>query len=39
LADLVILDAADYRMLGYRFGTNLARAVIKRGKVVAGSDS
>jgi len=35
LADLVILDADDYRMLGYRFGTNLARAVIKRGKIVA----
>ena len=37
LADLVILDAADYRMLGYRFGTNLARGVIKRGKMVGGS--
>ncbi len=36
LADLVILDATDYRMLGYRFGTNLARAVIKRGQLVAG---
>jgi imidazolonepropionase len=38
-ADLVILDASDYRMLGYRFGTNLARGVIKRGRMVAGSDS
>jgi imidazolonepropionase len=38
LADLVLLDATDYRMLGYRFGTNLARGVIKRGKLVAGSD-
>jgi imidazolonepropionase len=36
LADMVLLDADDYRMLGYRFGTNLAAAVIKRGQVVAG---
>jgi imidazolonepropionase len=33
-ADLVILDAQDYRMLGYRFGTNLVRAVVKRGRLV-----
>ncbi len=33
-ADLIILDADDYRMLGYRFGSNLAAAVIKRGTVV-----
>jgi imidazolonepropionase len=31
LADLVILDSADYRMLGYRFGINQAALVIKRG--------
>jgi imidazolonepropionase len=36
LADLVILDADDYRMLGYRYGTNLARTVIKRGEIVRG---
>jgi imidazolonepropionase len=30
-ADLIILDTGDYRMLGYRFGTNLARMVVKRG--------
>jgi imidazolonepropionase len=36
LADMVLLDADDYRMLGYRFGTNLAAAVVKRGQVVAG---
>jgi len=36
---MVILDATDYRMLGYRFGTNLARGVIKQGTLVAGSDS
>jgi imidazolonepropionase len=32
-ADLIILDAADYRHLGYRFGANLVRQVIKRGRV------
>ncbi len=35
LADLVILDGADYRMLGYRFGGNLVAAVLKHGKVVS----
>lgn len=30
-ADLLILDANDYRHLGYRFGTNLVRMVIKKG--------
>ena len=38
LADLLILDADDYRMLGYRYGTNLARTVVKRGVVVRGDD-
>ncbi len=33
-ADLLILNVADYRHLGYRFGTNLVQTVIKRGKVV-----
>ena len=32
-ADLLILSVPDYRMLGYRFGTNLVRQVIKRGQV------
>lgn len=36
LADLLILDAVDYRMLAYRFGTNLIRAVVKRGNLVYG---
>jgi imidazolonepropionase len=36
-ADLLILDADDYRHLGYRFGTNLVRTVIKRGHVVCAS--
>jgi len=30
-ADLVILDAEDYRMLPYRYGTNLVHQVVKRG--------
>ena len=34
-ADLLILDVADYRHLGYRFGTNLVRTVVKRGQIVA----
>jgi imidazolonepropionase len=37
LADLVILDTDDYRMLAYRFGTNLAWRVVKRGVVVRGA--
>ena len=32
-ADLLILKVADYRHLGYRFGTNLVQTVIKRGEV------
>ncbi len=32
-ADLLILEAPDYRHLGYRFGTNLVRQVVKRGRV------
>ena len=34
LADLLILDADDYRMLAYRFGTNAVRGVVKRGCVM-----
>ncbi len=30
-ADLLILSVSDYRMLGYRFGTNLVRQVVKNG--------
>jgi imidazolonepropionase len=33
-ADLLILDIPDYRHLGYRFGVNLVRTVIKAGEVV-----
>ncbi len=32
-ADLLILAVPDYRFLGYRFGTNLVRSVVKRGQV------
>lgn len=32
-ADLLILEVADYRHLGYRFGTNVVRQVVKRGTV------
>lgn len=31
-ADLILLDVPDYRQLGYRFGGNLVRTVIKNGK-------
>ena len=31
-ADLLILNVDDYRHLGYRFGTNLVKTVIKRGR-------
>jgi imidazolonepropionase len=37
-ADILVLDTADYRQLGYRFGTNLVKKVIKRGRVLIGSD-
>jgi imidazolonepropionase len=31
---LLLLSVADYRQLGYRFGTNLVSTVIKRGQIV-----
>jgi imidazolonepropionase len=34
LADLLLLDTDDYRALGYRFGANQVRTVVKRGEVV-----
>jgi imidazolonepropionase len=36
--DILILDTADYRQLGYRFGTNLVKTVVKRGSVVSAND-
>ena len=32
-ADLLVLSVPDYRQLGYRYGTNLVKQVIKRGQV------
>ncbi len=32
-ADIILLDAPDYRHLGYRFGSNLVCGVIKKGKL------
>jgi imidazolonepropionase len=34
LADILILDAPDYRYLMYEFGSSLVQTVIKRGKIV-----
>ncbi|MBP8059420.1 MAG: imidazolonepropionase [Chloroflexi bacterium] len=33
-ADILILDVPTYQHLGYRFGTNLVRTVIKKGWVI-----
>jgi imidazolonepropionase len=33
-ADLILLDAPDFRHLGYRFGTNLVTRVIRGGRLV-----
>jgi imidazolonepropionase len=32
-ADLIVLDIPDYRHIGYRFGTNLVKTVIKQGQI------
>ncbi|TLN10253.1 imidazolonepropionase, partial [bacterium] len=32
-ADLIVLSVDDYRHLGYRFGGNLVKHVIKKGQV------
>jgi len=32
-ADMLILSAPDYRHIGYRYGTNLVKQVVKRGRV------
>lgn len=32
-ADMLILSVPDYRQVGYRYGTNLVKQVIKRGRV------
>lgn len=33
-ADVLIMDVSDYRSIGYRYGTNLVRSVIKRGQII-----
>ena len=37
-ADIIVLDIPDYRHIGYRFGTNLVKAVIKQGQVYQGEE-
>jgi imidazolonepropionase len=37
-ADLLVLSVPDYRHLGYRFGANLVRQVVKRGHVYSVDD-
>ncbi len=32
-ADMLILSVGDYRQVGYRYGTNLVRHIVKRGQV------
>jgi len=33
-ADVLIMDVSDYRSIGYQYGTNLVRSVIKHGRMV-----
>jgi imidazolonepropionase len=33
-ADLLVLDTDDYRQVGYQFGGNLVKTVVKKGRVV-----
>lgn len=33
-ADLLVLDVDDYRLLPYRYGTNMVRQVVKRGRLI-----
>ena len=37
-ADLIVLDIPDYRHIGYRFGTNLVKTVIKKGHFIIGEE-
>jgi len=32
-ADMLLLQESDYRHLGYRFGGNLVKTVIKKGQI------
>ena len=33
-ADILVMDIPDYRQIGYRYGTNLVKQVMKRGKLL-----
>jgi imidazolonepropionase len=33
-ADLIIVNASDYREIPYRYGVNLVSATVKRGRVI-----
>lgn len=37
-ADILILDIPDYRHLGYRFGTNLVKMVMKKGQIYTAAE-
>ncbi len=37
-ADILILNVADYRQLGYRFGGNLVKTVIKKGQLAMSNE-
>jgi len=37
-ADLIVLSVPDYRHLGYRFGGNLVKHVVKKGRVYSNVD-
>ena len=37
-ADLIVLSVDDYRHLGYRFGGNLVKHVIKKGKIYSNAE-
>lgn len=36
-ADMVVLDCRDWRYPAYHFGVNLARTVVKKGRIVVGA--
>ena len=38
-ADVIILSVSDYRQIAYRFGMNLVRTIIKKGKVYTSPQS
>jgi imidazolonepropionase len=34
-ADMLIMNATDYRQVAYQFGGNLIETVVKRGRIVS----